>query len=482
MKHRSFVWITVVVLMGYGLVTFLPKSIGRSASAGNDQFSTQAVNLATIGDTDFTVFLPIILKHDACTYYVDPKGSDSNPGTFSSPWKSIQHAVDTALAGSTVCIRAGTYAGFTLSRPNLTITGYPGETINVTGNGSDINTIKVQNTSGVVISNLTVKDNLLQYGTAVNVEDSSGITISGNSLTDNQGFGVVVKNGTNVIVEDNDVSHNGNGIEVRYGSAGVILRNNRIFLNDRVVDSGRGGVGITFYRTTGPVTAADNLVWGNHTPPPDQEGVGFEVYAASNVTMTGNVIWDNQTVLETGTDGAACNNLTFTRNIAYRINWQQGLILRCASNSLIAHNTFDGLDSYVFDLSHYHGQYGASIDGLVIVNNVAINGRVFALDTFPLPASVVIDYNLVYNPPGSPAKYGNYLAYVEGLGNTALLSEFQTWTGYQAHGIEQDPLLVNPFGRDYHLRPNSPAIDRGIILAEPYYGAAPDLGRYEYWP
>lgn len=482
MNYRSLAAITVAACLGCGLLAAYPKSSESGLTPGTRGINTQGVTLTSIGDPNFHIYLPIILKPDSCTFYVAATGSDSAAGTASNPWKSIQHAVDASPAGTTVCVRAGTYAGFKLTRPNLTVMGYPGETVYVTGNGSDINTIKIQNTSGDVIRNLNIKENLLQYGTAINIENSVDITIAGNSLHDNQGFGVVIKNSANVIVEDNDVSHNGNGIEVRYSSAGVILRNNRIYLNDRVVDSGRGGVGVTFYRTTGPVTAEGNLVWGNHTPPPDQQGVGFEVFAASNVTMTGNVLWDNQTVLETGTDGTACDTLTFTRNIAYRINWQQGLILRCASNSLIAHNTFDGLDSYVFDISSYHGQYGASIEGLVIVNNIAINGRVFALDTFPLPVSVVIDNNLVYNPPGSPAKYGNYLAYVDGFGNTALLSEFQSWTGYELLGIQQNPLLVDPVAHDYHLQPNSPAIDRGVILGEAYYGAAPDLGRYEYWP
>ncbi len=382
-----------------------------------------------------------------------------------------------------MCIRTGTYTGFTLSRPNLTFTSYPGETATVIGDGSHVNTIKIRDISGATIRNLTLKDNLLPYGTGINVENASNVTLASNLLRDNQGFGVVLKNVSNVIVEKNDATHNGNAIEVRYGSAGVILRNNRIYQNDRVVDSGRGGIGITFYRTTGPVTAANNLLWDNHTPgPSNQEGVAFEVYAASNVTMTGNVMWENQTVLETGTDGAPCDHLTFTRNIVYRINWQQGLILRCASNSLIAHNTFDGLDSFVFDLSHNHGSYGASIEGLKIVNNIAIHGRVYVLDTFPLPDSVVIDYNLLYNPAGSSSKYGEHLAYVEGYGNTDLFSDFQAWTGYETHGVNADPSMVDAGVRDYYLKAGSPAIDRGILLNEPYTGTAPDLGRYEYLP
>ena len=42
-------------------------------------------------------------------YYVATNGSDSNPGTQSAPWKTIQKAMNSATAGSTVNIKGGTY-------------------------------------------------------------------------------------------------------------------------------------------------------------------------------------------------------------------------------------------------------------------------------------------------------------------------------------------------------------------------------------
>jgi hypothetical protein len=43
------------------------------------------------------------------TYYVATTGNDTNPGTQSQPWRTIQHAADTAQAGDTVIVKAGTY-------------------------------------------------------------------------------------------------------------------------------------------------------------------------------------------------------------------------------------------------------------------------------------------------------------------------------------------------------------------------------------
>jgi len=42
-------------------------------------------------------------------FYVAPNGDDNNPGTFLQPWATLQKAADTAVAGSTVYARGGTY-------------------------------------------------------------------------------------------------------------------------------------------------------------------------------------------------------------------------------------------------------------------------------------------------------------------------------------------------------------------------------------
>lgn len=44
-------------------------------------------------------------------YYVDPNGSDANPGTSSAPFRSLQRAADIVRPGNTVVARAGIYTG-----------------------------------------------------------------------------------------------------------------------------------------------------------------------------------------------------------------------------------------------------------------------------------------------------------------------------------------------------------------------------------
>lgn len=49
-------------------------------------------------------------------YYVSTVGNDSNSGTKNNPWRTIQHAADVIHPGDTALVRAGTYAGFQVTK------------------------------------------------------------------------------------------------------------------------------------------------------------------------------------------------------------------------------------------------------------------------------------------------------------------------------------------------------------------------------
>ncbi|MFI5114119.1 MAG: DUF1565 domain-containing protein [Terriglobales bacterium] len=79
------------------------------------------------------------------SFYVSTTGNDSNPGTMSQPWRTIQHAANSVAAGDTVSVFAGVYnehvnvpvsgngtAGY------ITFQSYPGQTATVDGTGLDI--------------------------------------------------------------------------------------------------------------------------------------------------------------------------------------------------------------------------------------------------------------------------------------------------------------------------------------------------------
>lgn len=426
---------------------------------------------------------PTSTSSDSVLRYVARTGSDAGDGSRLHPWRTIQHAVDIAPSGALIIVHGGTYAPFTVSRSRLTVAGATGETAVVSG-GTYV--VHVNGVTSATIRNLTIRDAPDQWGSGVRVDSSSGVVIEGNIIRDNHSFGIKAKGSTRVTIRNNEILKNDTGIELSAAGEGIVVSGNRIHDNDGMVTSSRGGNAIVFTKTTGRITVSGNQIWGNRAPhlsDPGYDGGAFEVYAASNLWIEGNVVWDNNNVMETGTDGTApCLQITFVRNIAYGAGTvpreTQGMILRCASNSLVANNTFDGLDTFAFYVTP-SGSFAGSIDGLRITNNIVVNGRAYSLES-GIPSSVVIDQDLAFNP-GSTADYGQHLAYVAGRGNTDSLDEFRSWTGYETHGIAADPLLVDAARRDYHLMAGSPAINEGtVILSDGFAGSAPDLGRYEY--
>jgi Right handed beta helix region len=381
-----------------------------------------------------------------------------------------------ARSGTTVWIRGGRYAGFEVTRDAITFAAYGGEKVVVEA-GTRADAIEFTGVSRGGLRRLIVQGSAVQYGSGVKIKDSFGVAVLDSTIRDNRTFGMVIVGSKGIRIAGNSITGNADGIEERHAGNGLVISNNRIYGNTKAVDAGRGAEGINFYKSTGTVTVTGNRMWNNRTH--------FEVYGASNLTFRGNVLWNGQ-IMETGTDGPPCANNRFVRNVAYRGTGFQGhstngMILRCASGNLVAHNTIDGFDQFAFYVvdGTQGVAYGGSIANLRIVNNILNGGRAFSIAT-SLPASVQIDYNLVYNV-GSTAAYGNHVAYVAGVGQFDTLTAFAAATGYEKHGVFGNPRFVNRSRRDYRLTAGSPAINRGIIvLSDGYAGTRPDLGRYEY--
>ncbi|HEY7722829.1 MAG TPA: right-handed parallel beta-helix repeat-containing protein [Pedococcus sp.] len=397
-------------------------------------------------------------------------GSDATgDGSAARPYRTVQRAVDRAPEGSRVVVAAGTYPGFAVTRDGLTVAAAAGAKVLIRGTGHDI--VAFDGVVGGGLERLDIAGSAQRYGSAVKVDGSRGVRVVDSSVHDGLTFGITVVRSSGVLLQGNDVFGHAAGIEERFASD-LVIRGNRIHHNLKRVDSGRGFEGINFYKSTGTVTVEGNRLWDNLTH--------FEVYGASNLVIRDNVTSNGQ-VMETGTTSRLpCAHNVFVRNVAFRgTRPSSGMILRCASDNLIAHNTFDGFDTFALDVvdGTKGVAYGGSVERLRILNNVITGGRAFSIDS-TLPDSVVIDFNLVHNV-GSTARYGRYLAYVAGHGNTQSLAEMASWTGQQRHGLFADPRYVSRGTRDYRLSQGSPAIDRGMRGLEPYLGAAPDLGRYE---
>jgi hypothetical protein len=67
------------------------------------------------------------------SYYVAPNGSDSNPGTITQPYLTIQKCATTFASGSACQIRAGTYHETVTPNSGVIITSYNGESVTIDG-------------------------------------------------------------------------------------------------------------------------------------------------------------------------------------------------------------------------------------------------------------------------------------------------------------------------------------------------------------
>ena len=430
------------------------------------------------------------------TYYVSTSGNDANNGSSTAPWRTLQKAANTAPVGSTVLVRAGTYAGFLMTRSGtsaspIVFKGYPGDAKPILAAAGAREVVKISNAHDIAVIGFEIKDAAggAFSGAGIRIENASNnIVITNNNIHDNRTWGIHIHSSTNVLVNGNDVSRNEVGVQVSYAGSGVVISDNDIHHQDKMITNttnpgdDSGAVGIAFMKSTGNVLATANRLWANRAVSYDYQwdGGAFEIYGASNVTISDNRSWDNENVLETGTDSATlCANNQFVRNVAWGATTSGrsfGMFLRCAQNMRVSNNTFSKLDTFVFSIGG-SSNYDGKIDGLKITNNISVmtSGKVFGIASL-LPTSVVLNYNDAYVTNGA------YIGSMPGYGSTTSLATFRQWSGYEMNGISADPAFVNAAAGDYRLAPGSAAVDRGTVVSgvtDGYQGSAPDIGRHE---
>src|SRR6476661_2905773 len=200
------------------------------------------------------------------TLYVANTGNNTNAGTSSSPWQTLQYAADHVHAGDTVIVRAGNYAGFYLST-----------------DGTASSRIVFSADPG---ANITSRNPIT--GDGINLEGADYVTIEGFKITGATRAGIrsVINTGENILIQNNTTSRSvdQHGIYVSNSADNPIIRGNR--------------------------------VWGNHD-------AGIQLNA--DVSMGGdgiitNALIENNVIYDNGLGGGASINCDGVQNSVIRNN------------------------------------------------------------------------------------------------------------------------------------------------------------------
>jgi parallel beta-helix repeat protein len=386
------------------------------------------------------------------SYTVDntnPACSDTGPGTAAQPFCTIAAAAKKAVAGDTVLVNAGTYAGTSV---NPTNSGTAGSPITFTAN------------PGVTISGGT---------RAFALSSRSYITISGFTITATSSYGISVSGGSNITIARNTESYAGTPISAP--AAGIYLSNLSGGLIQGNITHDNSAHGIYLTGSTTGVTVQGNTSFHNAYQY-QRNANGIDDIAPGN-SIIGNVTYANEDTginIYTGGDNALVSDNVTYDNGDHGIDDFDVTGGRIIGNT-VYYNCTDGINvegtSGNYDIENnvsMNNATGAVINPTPIPVNPSTgqpyytnncNRRIGNIGVYDsAPASTTANYNLVYQSGA-----GAWYTWAGVTYNT--LSALQMATGQESHGIFSNPRFVNASAWNLQLSAGSPAIDSANSLA-----------------
>jgi parallel beta-helix repeat protein len=421
------------------------------------------------------------------TYFVAIDGWDSNPGTEQLPWRTIQKAADTLTAGKTVYIKEGTYneriwvQNSGMPDKFITFTAYPDHAVTIDGTGRQFD----------------------WYG-LFNIEDKSYIKVSGLKVINSPYWGIYVGGSSNNIVIEKNYTYNtaSSGISAWRGSEkgscrDIIISSNEVELAvngkqqecislsgiDRfevrynyihhgsltqTLEHSTGGEGIDTKDGCSNGKVYKNCVYRTY----NKLGIYVDAWDedSSNIEVFDNIVHDCHFGFAVASEaGGELENITFYNNLAYNndtwgifVNaWHDDSVLKQCK---VINNTF------------YNNQVGIFIgdeifENLVVRNNICSQNEIAQLRDM------------------SEEKHRNQQSQIHVDNN--LIDGFKgSWCEiYGVRPVVGNPRFVDPSLGNFHLKPNSPAIDKGSPIGAPSYdyegdprpaGSGYDIGIDEY--
>jgi hypothetical protein len=212
----------------------------------------------------------------AATYYVTTTGNDSGAGTQSAPWRTIQKAVNAAVAGDVVMIGGGTYTG-AVTFANSGVAGKMIVLKNVAGQTPIIDG------SGVALG---------QWGALVSLINVGYIRLEGLEIRNASAYSVYI-GGESHHLELVSLNVHNNAYSGIYADGPDTRPGMNVITNCKVHDNQMGG--ITIWRPAGGYYRIEgNEVWGNiGVGNYDGIQVGGGSGGTHHVVVKNNIVHDN---------------------------------------------------------------------------------------------------------------------------------------------------------------------------------------------
>jgi hypothetical protein len=420
------------------------------APLASNSVELAATTATTSGRTYTTTTTITTAATSGRAYYVATNGSNSNSGTITAPFATIQKAHDVAVAGDIIYVRGGTYSPTSqidLSRSGsssmrINLWAYPGEIPIISGSRQPNNThvFYMKNTSWWHIKGLEIKNGAaggirIEGASNNNILEKNNIHHNGRaSSSDGKGL-AVFGSSANTLVLNNDSHHNrdlngddADGIQISTTGSGTVLRGNRVWRNS---DDGFDFFNVADNSTQGVVLMENNWAWEN----------GYD----DNLRPLGNGAGFKLGGRRAGTSGTSGGH-TVRKNLSWH-NKYVGFTENSSSKPLMLYN------NTAYNNPYNYGFWAANNNMSVLKNNIslgALGGATAVNDT--------------YNSWNLPVTVNSV--------------DFSSMSDTCARGPRQANGALPDCGF-FKLIAGSDLIDKGTPVGLPYRGAAPDLGEFE---
>jgi hypothetical protein len=412
------------------------------------------------------------------SYFVSAvTGNDNNDGSLAHPFKTIQKAANTVVAGDTVNIKAGIYnervlitTTGTLSTPidfNAIETG-----VVIDGTGISWNPPGTPNPFNGLMDLFGVSHISLNGLKIINstyagffMENCSHISISGCQSDNTVSSGIGVWGSDAILIENNTVQRacNGGGEEsiTLAVTTNSEVRNNEVFNN---IGGVLGGEGIDVKQGSHHVLFHHNHIHHMNS----RVGLYVDAYDAHTHTIEvyNNLVHDcsESGIAIASEGGGLLENIKIYNNISYN-NLYGGI--EVGGWTTVAGTTQTPIHFVkITNNTCYNNSEGINIDNafaenIDLRNNICSQNTGLQLNIGATPmAQVLIDYNL---SDGVNTINGN-------------------------HALLTSPHFTDAINHDFHLLNTSPAINTGTTLDAPSFDNAdnprndgnPDLGAFEH--